>query len=53
MKKRKIVISIDDNCEEPFELTDINHWSQELNNMLMEYDIEITKIEVKEADETN
>jgi hypothetical protein len=51
MRKREIIISIDDNCNEPFEDVDIKHWNNVVSEMLENYDIEITKIEVRDKKE--
>lgn len=48
-KKRQIIISIDDWCDEPFEDIDLRHWKAVVDEMLENYDIEITKVEVKDA----
>lgn len=50
-RKRQIVISIDDWCDERFATTDIEYFNDQLSRMLMDYDVEITKVEIKEADE--
>lgn len=49
MKKREIVISIDDN-EERLITQDMDAFRQELVTMLACYDIKITKIEVKDVE---
>ncbi len=49
MNKREIVIFIDNYCDEPFEITDINYFNNELSKMLIDYDIEITKVEVRDS----
>lgn len=49
MRKREIVISIDDYCEEPFEPLDITYFNKQLSEMLMDYDIEITKVEARDV----
>ena len=49
--KRQIVIHIDDWCDLPFQLIDIKYWNDELSKMLINYNIEITKIEIKEENE--
>jgi len=50
-KKRQIIISIDDWVEEGFNQTDKNYWDKALSGALAHYDIEITKVEVKDVDE--
>jgi hypothetical protein len=50
-RKREIIISIDDYCEEPFEKTDVSYFNNELSKMLMDYDIEITKVEIRDVKE--
>lgn len=47
-RKREIVISIDDWCEKPFEKVDKAYFEDELSEMLMDYDIEITNVEVRD-----
>jgi len=53
IRKREIIISINDYCEEPFEKTDISYFNNELSKMLMDYDIEITKVEIKDVKEND
>ena len=50
-KKRQIIISIDDWTNEEFQESDIRYFSNKLGEILVYYDIEITKVEVKDADE--
>jgi len=50
MKKRQIIISIDDYCKLPFGDTDIKHWNNVVSEMLENYDLEITKIEVRDCE---
>ena len=51
MKKKRIIIYIDDNCDEDFNHVDVFHIQKHAEDMLMAYDVEITKIEIKEEDE--
>ena len=50
LKKRQIIISIDDYCKLPFDDTDIKHWNNVVSEMLEDYDLEITKIEVRDCE---
>lgn len=52
MKKREVVISINDYCKEPFEEVDLIFWRNNLSEALENYDVEITKVEVRNVDET-
>jgi len=48
-RKRQIIITIDDYCNNlPFEKVDLNFWNNQLSKILMDYDIEIEKIEIKD-----
>jgi citrate lyase gamma subunit len=51
MVKREIVISIDDNCDEPFEIVDGDFIRNGISEMLASYDVEITKVEVRDVSE--
>lgn len=50
-RKRQIIISIDDWCDEPFIAADKAYFDRELSSLLFHYDVEITGVEIKDADE--
>jgi hypothetical protein len=47
MLKREIIISINDNCKEPFNDTDFQHIKNGMADILSDYDVEVTKVEVR------
>lgn len=48
-KKRVIMISINDYCNLPFEMSDLKYWRGELSKMLADYDVEITNVIVQDV----
>ncbi len=52
-KKRKIVIHIDDYCVEPFEDTDLKHFKDEMEDMLADYDIQVTAVTIEEEGQSD
>lgn len=51
IRKRQIVIDIDDFRVEPFEKADVRYFENELTKMLLDYDVQITKVEVRDVNE--
>ncbi len=51
--KRKIVIHIDDYCEEPFIPTDNQYFRNQVTEMLADYDVEITGVTIEEATQSD
>lgn len=51
-KIKQLVITFEDNEIEPFTQADIENFQTIAEELLGDYDIEITKVEVKDVDET-
>jgi hypothetical protein len=50
-QKKRLIFEFTDYCDEPFNDTDLKHFQDEMEDMLADYDLEITGVKVENVNE--